>query len=102
MIIRKADEAVFEYSVPLIIVGGGACGLTAALSAAACSVDVLVLERDARPTGSTSLSAGLIPAAGTRLQAEKGIEDSPEIFAEDLRRKAHHLNDSKLVMAVAR
>lgn len=102
MAIKPAALAEFEFSVPLIVVGAGACGLTAALSAAEQGVDVLVLERDATPTGSTSLSAGLIPAADTRLQREKGIVDSPRAFAADIAAKAHQLNDPVIVEAVTR
>ena len=53
------------------------------------------------PTGSTALSAGLIPAAGTRFQRERGIEDSAKRFAEDISRKSHGEADAKLVQAVA-
>jgi len=101
MAVKPAEQAVFEISVPVVVIGAGACGLTAALSLAEQGVEVLVLERDERPTGSTSLSAGLIPAAGTRLQREKGIDDSAEQFAADIRAKAHELNDPVIVQAVA-
>ena len=49
--------------VPVVIVGAGACGLTAALSLARQNIETLVLERDAQPQGSTALSSGFIPAA---------------------------------------
>src|SRR4051794_4181598 len=101
MAIRPASEARFELSFPAVVIGAGACGLMAALSLREQGVEVVVLERDPRPTGSTSLSAGLIPAAGTRLQREKGIEDSPELFAADLTAKAHGENDPAVVRAVA-
>jgi fumarate reductase flavoprotein subunit len=101
MAIRTVSEATFEFSVPVVVIGAGACGLTAALSVSEKGAGVLVLERDPRPTGSTSLSAGLIPAAGTRLQRETGIEDSPELFAADLSAKAKGENDPVLVRAVA-
>jgi hypothetical protein len=42
-------------------------------------VEPVLIERDAVPAGSTALSAGLIPAAGTRFQARSGIEDSAEL-----------------------
>ena len=58
----------FDVSVPTLIVGAGACGLVAALAAHEAGQDVLVLERDRAPAGSTALSAGLIPAAGTAIQ----------------------------------
>jgi len=50
----------------IIIIGAGAAGLTAALAAHDAGGDVLVLERDDKPSGSTALSSGFIPAAGTR------------------------------------
>ena len=64
--------------VPVVIVGAGACGLTAALAARDAGAEVLVLERDQSPCGSTALSSGFIPAAGTRYQRAAGIDDSPE------------------------
>lgn len=101
MTVRPAPKSNFEFSVPLVIVGAGSCGLTAALAARNSGVEVLVLERDENPTGSTSLSAGLIPAAGTRFQREKGVVDSPEIFAADLAAKARGQSDPAIVKAVA-
>ena len=79
----------FETSVPVLIIGGGAAGLCAALAAQEAGAEVAVLERDAVPRGSTALSAGLIPAAATRFQRARGIVDSPELFAADIQRKAH-------------
>lgn len=92
----------FEYSVPVLVIGAGACGLTAALAAREAGAQVLVLERDARPSGSTALSTGLIPAAGTRFQKALGIEDSAELLAEDIWRKAKGQTDRAIVDTVAR
>ncbi|QBF33913.1 FAD-dependent oxidoreductase [Thalassococcus sp. S3] len=91
----------FEAHVETLIVGAGACGLIAALSAAEQGQDVLILERDEIPSGSTALSAGLIPAAGTQLQIKAGISDSPTIFAADIQKKASHENDPGLVSLLA-
>ena len=79
----------FEAEAEVLIVGGGACGLVAALASQEAGVDVLVLERDNRPAGSTALSSGFIPAAPTRFQAAIGIADSQSLFAQDIQRKAH-------------
>src|ERR1700689_4698131 len=54
--------------------------------------------RRARPR----LSAGLIPAAGTRFQRDKGIGDGAELFAADLWRKAHGESDPAIVEIVSR
>ena len=99
-VVSAADEK-FDAQVPVLIVGAGAAGLCAALAAKEAGVDAVVVERDAVPRGSTALSAGLIPAAGTRFQRAKGIVDSPELFAEDIKRKAHGENDAAVVDAVA-
>ena len=41
----------FASSVPVLIIGAGACGLTAALTLKGAGVDCVVLERDAVPQG---------------------------------------------------
>ncbi len=102
MPILSAAQARFEYSVPVVVIGAGACGLTAALAAKEQGAEVLVLERDDKPTGSTSLSTGLIPAAGTKLQRAAGIDDSAELLAQDITAKAKGQNDRAIVEVVAR
>ncbi len=83
---------------PVIVIGAGGAGLTAALAAADAGVEVLVLERDSVPMGSTAMSTGLIPAAGTPEQAELGIEDSPERFAADVMAKTKGKTDEKIAL----
>ncbi len=99
--VEAAEGQTFDAHAPLLIIGAGTAGLCAALATKEAGVDPLVLERDAVPSGSTALSAGLIPAAGTRFQRAKGISDDPELFAADIQRKAHDENDRALVDAVA-
>ncbi len=91
----------FEAIAQLIIIGAGAAGLCAALSAKEAGLEPLVIERDPVPRGSTALSAGLIPAAGTRFQRMKGIQDASEQFAADIQRKASGQNDARLVQTIA-
>lgn len=88
--------------VPLVVIGAGATGLCAALAAADAGVEVLVLERDATPLGSTAMSTGLIPAAGTPEQAGSGIVDSPEIFAADIAKKTKGAADAAMAINLAR
>jgi len=94
-------DETFDGRVPLLIVGAGAAGLCAALAAKEAGVEVVVVERDAMPTGSTALSAGLIPAAGTRFQSARKIDDNPQHFADDIQRKAHGEADPEVVTTVA-
>ncbi|HRA77872.1 MAG TPA: FAD-dependent oxidoreductase [Burkholderiaceae bacterium] len=87
-------------AVPAAIVGAGACGLTAALMLRDEGVDCVLLERDARPQGSSALSSGFVPAAGTAVQRAAGVlDDSPARFAADIQAKAHGTAAPHLVSA---
>ena len=88
--------------VPVVVVGAGACGLVAALAARDAGAEVLVLERDASPSGSTALSSGFVPACGTRWQRAAGVADSPERMAADIQRKNRGEADARLVEALCR
>ena len=90
----------FDTRFPVVVAGAGACGLVAALAARDAGAEVLVLERDAAPSGSTALSSGFIPAAGTRWQRAAGVTDSPARMAADIRRKNHDEADPRIVAAV--
>lgn len=90
-----------DAHVTVVIVGGGACGLTAALMLHDAGVDCAVLERDPTPIGSTALSSGFIPAPGTLVQRAAGIKDSPARFAADIIAKAKGRAAPHLVDAYA-
>lgn len=100
MAVKPAGESAFDITIPVVIVGAGACGLTAALAAKQSGADVLVLERDRLPRGSTAMSSGMIPAAGTRFQTERGIEDNAALFARDIQAKNHDAADRAVVARV--
>jgi fumarate reductase flavoprotein subunit len=100
--VKPAPAEGFAASVPVVIVGAGAAGLCAALAAHEAGAEVVVFERDPLPRGSTALSAGLIPAAGTRFQRALGISDSAERFAAEIRRKAHDEGNAAITELVAR
>ncbi|MDW3204706.1 MAG: FAD-dependent oxidoreductase [Alphaproteobacteria bacterium] len=100
MTIRLASDANPAVTVPIVIVGAGACGLVAALRAVEAGGEVLVLERDAVPSGSTALSSGMIPAAGTVRQKARGVTDSAEGFAGDIQGKSKGRSDPVILKAV--
>ena len=91
----------FDLDVPILVIGAGASGMVAALSIKDGGGDVLVIEADPAPAGSTALSAGLIPAAGTRFQVAEGIKDTPTLLARDIQRKADGENPQHLVSTLA-
>jgi fumarate reductase flavoprotein subunit len=73
--------------VDVLVIGAGACGLAAAITAHDCGAHVAIVEKLDRPGGNSALSTGSVPAAGTRFQREAGIDDTTERFVEDLIRK---------------
>ncbi len=101
MSVLAPPDAGFDLEVPVLIVGAGAAGMVAALAVDEAGGSALVVEADTVPAGSTALSAGLIPAAGTRHQAAAGIADTPAIFAADIQAKAAGENPQDLVDTLA-
>jgi fumarate reductase flavoprotein subunit len=99
--VLNGTGVVFEMTFPAIVIGAGATGLTAALALRDKGSEVLVLERDSTPLGSTAMSTGLIPAAGTPEQREAGIDDSPALFAADLMRKTKGGTDGDIALRLA-
>ena len=66
-----------DYDV--IVIGGGAAGMAAAVTAHDRGARVLLLEGETKLGGSTALSGGWFFAAGTSVQRAAGIsDDSPE------------------------
>ena len=94
-----ASQLQAAAHVPVVIVGGGACGLTAALALHRLGVECVVLERDATPSGSTALSSGFVPAPCTHTQKAKAVVDSPAQFANDIQAKAKGTASPALVQA---
>lgn len=88
-------------STPVVIIGAGATGLCAALAARDAGVDVIVIERDKQPLGTTAMSTGLIPGAGSAIQAARGIADTADAFASDIIAKAKGQVDIALVHRLA-
>jgi len=98
---RDIPEA--EVTADVLVIGAGAAGLTAALTAAAEGADVIVLERDDSPRGSTSMSSGFVPAPATRYQRAIGVTgDTPETFLADIMAKSKGASDAALARLAAR
>ena len=78
----RKDTTVWD----LIVVGGGNAGLPAAIFAAMRGARVLIVDAAAQLGGKLWLSSGQMSAAGTKLQASKGIEDTPQSHYDDVMR----------------
>jgi fumarate reductase flavoprotein subunit len=77
----------------IICVGAGSAGLPLAIQAAGRKARILQLEADNRVGGTLYWSSGQISAAGSRLQKEFGIDDSPDEHFADAQRIAHDTID---------
>jgi predicted oxidoreductase len=67
----------------VIVVGGGAAGLSAAIEAADAGAQVLILEACAELGGAAAVSGGGTFVADSPLQRALGIEDSCELALDD-------------------
>jgi fumarate reductase flavoprotein subunit len=68
----------WDMEADVVIAGFGGAGACAALEAAKQGASVLLLDKAQVPGGSTRLSGGIVYAAGTKLQKQTGIDDTPE------------------------
>ena len=90
-----------NFDVDVLVIGAGACGLTAAIAAHDCGVSVAIVEKRERPGGNSSLSTGSVPAANSRFQRGAGLVDSPEKMVADLMGIAKETDDLALVQRMA-
>lgn len=74
------DEVEYDGEYDVIVVGAGGAGLAAAATAAENGASVLAIEKQGIAGGTTSLSGGVIQAAGTKYQKEftNYADDTPE------------------------
>lgn len=76
----------FDQVVDVLVVGSGGGGMTAALTAAAFGLDVLVVEKSSHFGGSTALSGGGIWVPGAPAQRRAGYVPDPDGVVDYLRR----------------
>lgn len=85
----------------ILIVGAGTAGMSCAITAAQRGLKVGVIEKSDHVGGAMHWSGGHMSAGGTRLQKEKGIEDSVEKHLADIYRINNKSGDLDLIeMAV--
>jgi len=75
---------VAEQTFDVVVVGGGAAGLAAAIEARTAGRQVLLIEKNAKLGGSTAWSIGSITSSGTPHQIRNGIDDRPQDHYDDM------------------
>ena len=85
----------------VIVIGSGLAGLSAAIEAHAAGASVMVLEKMKITGGNTRISDGGVAAPNNYQQKKQGIEDSPELFYQDMLRAGLGLNQPGLLKVLA-
>ena len=82
-----AEEATMPFEqADVLVIGAGMAGLTTAARAAELGLNVLIVDQAATYGGSANVAGGTLLGVGTRMQAEAGIEDDPDLcFADFVR-----------------
>ena len=97
--VEKTDV---ELECDVVVVGAGGAGLTASVLATQEGADVILLEKMPFVGGNSLRAEGGMNAAGTKLEAELGLDDSTvENFVADTLRLGHDLADPELVQTLA-
>ena len=94
-----ARQAVDETDV--VVIGAGAAGFTAAITAHDAGAKVILIEKQPITGGNSMLAAGGMNATGTKFQKEKGVEDSVELMIKDTVKGGGEINDPELVKILA-
>ena len=90
-------ETFADTQTDVVVIGAGGAGLSAAIEAGVQGAGVIVLEKRDFIGGNTNSSTGGINGAETSFQKALGIEDSKELFYDDIMKGGHYLNDPALV-----
>jgi flavocytochrome c len=91
----------WDEQTDIVIIGSGLAGLAAAIEANQAGASVIVFEKLNVTGGNTRISDGALAAPNNYLQKKRSIEDSPELFYEDMLKAGLGLNHPDLVNVVA-
>ncbi|MCI5957498.1 MAG: FAD-dependent oxidoreductase [Clostridiales bacterium] len=96
------EKQEVALSTDIVVVGAGAAGLTAALTAVQEGKSVILLEKTPFIGGASATAGAGTIATGSAWQKEDGYEDSPEKLVEDMMANGHGKNDRATVELFSR
>jgi succinate dehydrogenase/fumarate reductase flavoprotein subunit len=94
-----ADSGQDSYECDALVVGSGAAGMSAAVTAGHRGLNVLIVEKEPRFGGTTARSGGWLWIPGTSLARAWGIVESPDQARSYLRHEAGNSFDAARVDA---
>ena len=97
----QTQDPIAAERFDVVVIGTGFAGLAAAIEAKRAGASVCVLEKMKAAGGNSIISDGGIAVPASQEQAEQQIEDSKELFYEDMMRAGLYLNQPALVRALA-
>ncbi|HEY1688842.1 MAG TPA: FAD-binding protein [Solirubrobacteraceae bacterium] len=96
----QSRDGMGVREAPVVVVGAGAGGMMAALTLRRAGLQPLLVEKSFARKSNTALGGGLVQAAGTRLQRELGIVDTPAAMKADIMAKNHGQASEAVVEAI--
>jgi flavocytochrome c len=91
----------WDEEADVLIIGSGFAGLAAAIEAKNANASVAIFEKMRVAGGNSIINGGVMAAAGSSMQKEKGIQDSPELMYRDMLKAGLDMNYPELAKVVA-
>jgi len=99
--VKEVPKKIRTEKTDVLVIGAGAAGLSAAITAHDKGAKVILLEKMPITGGNSQLAAGGMNACETKFQKEKGIKDTCQIMFDDTMKGGKNLNDPDLVKVLA-
>jgi fumarate reductase flavoprotein subunit len=101
-VVTAVPKKIKTEKTDVLVIGAGAAGLSAAITAHDKGAKVILLEKMPITGGNSQLAAGGMNACETQFQKKKGIKDTCQIMYDDTMKGGKNLNDPELVKVLAR
>ena len=95
---KELSTETIEMTTDVVVVGGGAAGMAAAVRLEQLGKNVILLEKASFLGGAISVSGGNQVVMGSKLQAEAGVtDDTVDSMVEDFMKNGANLNVPELI-----